>query len=94
MWYKLGLFADSFCCTNQLPVISVPLQQLGVYTCLQMHAAYVCHFLISHAIQHLQVKRRAESERKKEGSVFLIHRVLSFCGVALLRSAGPPFSQY
>lgn len=41
MWCKLGLFADSFCCTDQLPVIPVALQQLGVYTCFQMHAAYV-----------------------------------------------------
>lgn len=41
MWCKLGLFADSFCCTDQLPVISVALQQLGVYTCFQMHAVYV-----------------------------------------------------
>lgn len=30
---------------------------------------------------------------KKEGTVFLTHTALSFCSVALLRSAGPPFSQ-
>lgn len=37
----LAPFADSFCCTDQLPVISVALQQLGVYTCIQMHAVHV-----------------------------------------------------
>lgn len=64
------------------------------HSCIAEVTAFVCHFLISNALQHLQLKRRTESERgKKEGSVFLIHRVLSFCGVALPRSAGPPFSQ-
>lgn len=40
MWNKLSPFSDPRCCTDQLAVISGPLQWLSVYTRLQMHAEY------------------------------------------------------